>query len=64
MGDEPYKLRDLTTGQEKKHSYGFSDKGAATYPNGEVYEGKFEDGVRRIERRIMKYDWEIIIFQK
>jgi hypothetical protein len=29
-------------------SYGYSGKGVATYPNGDIYEGHFVNGVRII----------------
>mmetsp|Transcript_16450 Transcript_16450/g.14139 ORF Transcript_16450/g.14139 Transcript_16450/m.14139 type:complete len:83 (-) Transcript_16450:631-879(-) len=45
-GDNPYKLINNETGEELKHSWGFSGQGTATYPNLEMYEGGFEDGKR------------------
>jgi hypothetical protein len=29
-----------------KNSRGFSGSGTATYPNGDIYEGQFQDGVK------------------
>ncbi len=45
-GDEvPYKLINAETGEELKHSWGFTGRGAATYPNNEIYEGEYFEGV-------------------
>jgi hypothetical protein len=30
-------------------SYGFTGRGTATYPNGDIYEGSFQDGMRHGE---------------
>jgi hypothetical protein len=52
MGDNdenPYKLVNIETGEELKHSWGFTGKGLATYPNNESYEGDFVDGVHMIK---------------
>jgi len=37
----------VTDAGEKQTSVGFSGKGKATYPNGDVYEGSFVEGVRQ-----------------
>ena len=45
-GEEvPYKLYDLDNKTDQPHSWGFTGRGSATYPNGELYEGDYVEGV-------------------
>jgi len=45
---EPTGEYSLQAGEEaKKTSIGFSGQGKATYPNGDTYEGPYEDGIRK-----------------
>lgn len=53
MGDnqeegQPYKITVTNpdgTKSDLPHSYGFTGEGTAVYPNNEIYEGSYENGV-------------------
>ena len=42
---QPYQLTNAA-GEQLKSSLNFTGRGTANYPNGDIYEGEFVDGVR------------------
>lgn len=42
----PYSIVFIETGETSNSSRDFTGKGIATYPNGEIYEGSYLNGVK------------------